>query len=50
VLTYCDENADKNGFGDNELAYCTCYDVETMKLTRRKPKTKGLPNVPKNYE
>jgi hypothetical protein len=50
VLSYCDENAIRNGYGDDELAYCTCYDVETMKLTRRKPKTNGLPNVPKNYE
>jgi hypothetical protein len=50
ILSYCDENADKNGFGDDELLYCTCYDVETTKLTIRKPKTKGLANVPKNYE
>jgi hypothetical protein len=50
VLSYCDENAERNGFGDDELNYCTCYDVETAKLTRRKPKTKGQPNVPKNYE
>jgi hypothetical protein len=26
VLTYCDENAERDGFGDNELAYCTCWD------------------------
>jgi hypothetical protein len=50
VLSYCDDYAVRNGYGDEELLYCSCYDVETMMLTRRKSKTKGLPNVPKNYE
>jgi hypothetical protein len=41
VLVYCNQQAEANGFGDDELNFCTCYDDDKKELTRRKPKTKG---------
>lgn len=49
VLRYCDSMAERLGYGDEELTFCSCYDVETKQLTRRKQKTKGEANEPKNY-
>lgn len=49
VLSYCDENAEKFGYGDTELEYCKCYNVDTMMLNRRKPKTKGKGDGVENY-
>ena len=49
VLAYCDENAERFGYGDMELDYCKCYNSETKMLTRRKPKTKGKGDGIENY-
>ena len=50
VLSYCDSNAERFGYGDDELNYCKCYEAESKMLTRRKPKTKGKGNGAENYE
>ena len=41
VLVDCNQNAEMNGYGDDELNYCTCYDNDSMKLTRRKKGKSG---------
>lgn len=48
VLVYCNTQAEANGFGDDELNFCTCYDDDKKMLTKRKPKTKGADA--KNFE
>ena len=49
VLAYCDDMAERLGFGDNELDFCKCYSLESKALTRRKPKTQGKGNGIENY-
>jgi hypothetical protein len=41
VLVDCNQEAERNGYGDEELDFCTCYDNDSKKLTRRKPGTRG---------
>jgi hypothetical protein len=41
VLVDCNQEAEANGYGDDELNYCTCYDNDSKKLTRRKPGTRS---------
>ena len=50
VLQYCDEQAEKNGYGEDELEYCKCYNIESKTLTLRKPKTKGKGKGAENYD
>lgn len=50
VLAYCDEMAERLGFGDNELDFCKCYQIDSKQLTRRKPKTQGNGDGIENYQ
>lgn len=48
VLVDCNQEAERNGYGDDELNFCTCYDSDATKLTRRKKGTSG--GDAKNFE
>jgi hypothetical protein len=50
VLNYCDQLAERFGFGDEELIFCKCYNIDSKKLTRRKPILKNKGNAEENYE
>lgn len=50
VLNYCDQLAERLGFGDEELVFCKCYNIDSKTLTRRKPILKIKGNADENYE
>ena len=50
VLSYCDQLAERFGYGDEELTFCKCYNIDTKILTRRKPILKIKGNADENYE
>jgi hypothetical protein len=49
VLVYCNIEAEKNGYGNDELNYCTCFEGDSNKLTQRiADSPRG--NAASNYE
>lgn len=49
VLIQCNAEAEKNGFGDDELNWCYCFDAKKVKLTRRKKGSTGN-DLSKDFE